>query len=110
MLDSTFVFRRFDQNPSSIVTARTGTLCSFAYGDFVRFSTPCSCHPGDPALAVSSNPHERVAAISGRAAAVAPASERNVLLETLPRAIAISLALNLSPQSVACDAILAVPF
>ena len=30
MLDSTFVLRRFDQKPSSMVTARTGTLCSFA--------------------------------------------------------------------------------
>jgi hypothetical protein len=33
MLDSTFVVRRFAQNPSSIVTVRTGTFRSFAYGE-----------------------------------------------------------------------------
>ncbi len=30
MLDSTFVWRRFDQKPGVIVTARTGTLFSLA--------------------------------------------------------------------------------
>ncbi|SRR6267154_2359531 len=43
MLRSTLIFCRFDQKPSSIVTARTGTECKFAYGEFVRFSTPWSC-------------------------------------------------------------------
>ena len=40
MLRSTLVLRRFDQNPSSIVTARTGTLCNFAYGEFAVLITP----------------------------------------------------------------------
>src|SRR5579872_1960248 len=44
MLLSTFVLRRFDQKPSSIVTARTGTECSFAYGEFAKLSTPWSRH------------------------------------------------------------------
>src|SRR5580692_3614316 len=44
MLLSTLVLRRFDQNPSSMVTARTGTLCNFAYGEFAKFRTPWSRH------------------------------------------------------------------
>src|SRR5947207_14893211 len=44
MLRSTLVLRRFDQNPGSMVTARTGTLCSLAKGELARLSTPWSCH------------------------------------------------------------------
>ena len=40
MLEATLVARRFAQKPSWIVTARTGTLRSFAYGEWARFSTP----------------------------------------------------------------------
>ena len=43
MLRSMFVFRRLDQKPSSIVTARTGTLCNFACGEFATLITPWSC-------------------------------------------------------------------
>src|ERR1700732_1191669 len=46
MLALTFVSRRGDQNPLSIVTACTGTLRSFAYGDFAKFKTPWSRHAG----------------------------------------------------------------
>src|SRR5882757_7063797 len=42
MLFSTLILRRLDQKPSVMVTARTGTLRSFAYGEFTRFSTPWS--------------------------------------------------------------------
>src|SRR5580658_1854494 len=38
--------RRAAQKPLSIVTVRTGTLCSLAYGEFARFRTPWSCHDG----------------------------------------------------------------
>src|SRR5713226_9243446 len=46
MLAFTFVSRRGDQNPASIVTACTGTLCSFAYGDLARFRIPWPRHCG----------------------------------------------------------------
>src|SRR6266481_704889 len=46
MLEFTFVSRRGDQKPDSIVTACTGTLRSFAYGDFVRFRTAWSRQAG----------------------------------------------------------------
>src|ERR1700682_1369432 len=46
MLAFTFVSRRGDQNPASIVTACTGTLCSFAYGEFARFRMPWSRQAG----------------------------------------------------------------
>src|SRR6266404_1961726 len=48
MLAFTLVSRRGDQNHASIVTAWTGTLCSFAYGDFARFRMPCSRQVGLP--------------------------------------------------------------
>src|SRR5216683_5585907 len=46
MLLVTLISRRGDQNPASIVTACTGTLCSFAYGDLARFRIPWSRHCG----------------------------------------------------------------
>src|SRR6266436_1503201 len=46
MLLVTLVSRRGDQNPVSIVTARTGTLCSFAYGDLAKFRIPWSRQGG----------------------------------------------------------------
>src|SRR6266567_1333788 len=59
MLRSTLVLRRFDQKPSSIVTARTGTQCNFAYGEFVRFNAPWSCQlSSSPAEAASKGPAE----------------------------------------------------
>src|SRR4029077_6847563 len=42
MLFATLVWRRAPQNPSVIVTACTGTLCSLAYGDLSTKSTPSS--------------------------------------------------------------------
>ena len=44
LYDSMLASRRADQKPVSMVTARTGTLWSLAYGDFARFRTPWSCH------------------------------------------------------------------
>src|SRR5450755_65600 len=58
ILLSTLVLRRFDQKPSSMVTARTGTLCSLAYGEFERFRTPWSRQgniEADPAATSSAN-------------------------------------------------------
>jgi hypothetical protein len=46
MLALTFVSRRGDQNPASIVTACTGTLCSFALGDLAKFRIPWSRQAG----------------------------------------------------------------
>src|ERR1700687_2555868 len=46
MLLVTLVSRRGDQNPVSIVTACTGTLCSFAYRDLAKFRTPWSRQAG----------------------------------------------------------------
>ena len=37
---STLVFLRCAQKPSVIVTAWTGMLCSLAWGELIRFSTP----------------------------------------------------------------------
>src|SRR6266446_5896890 len=50
----TFVSRRGDQNPASIVTACTGTLRSLAYGDFAKFRIPWSRQDGDAAGAAES--------------------------------------------------------
>src|SRR5450631_3734487 len=58
MLLATLVLRRFDQKPSSMVTARTGTVCSFAKGEFERFRTPWSCHgniEAEPAATSAAN-------------------------------------------------------
>src|SRR6266852_262155 len=46
ILAVTFVSRRGDQNPASIVTACTGTLRSFAYGDLAKFRIPWSRQAG----------------------------------------------------------------
>src|SRR4029077_2178450 len=46
MLLVTFVSRRGDQNPASIVTACTGTLRSFAYGDFAKLRIPSARQAG----------------------------------------------------------------
>src|ERR1700746_2699526 len=46
MLEFMLVSRRGDQNPASIVTACTGTLRSFAYGDLAKFRMPWSRQAG----------------------------------------------------------------
>src|SRR5215467_3454755 len=46
MLFSTLVSRRAPQKPEVIVTACTGTFRNLACGDFARFNTPWSFHPG----------------------------------------------------------------
>src|SRR5260370_27746139 len=46
MLLVTLVSRPDDQNPASMVTARTGTLCSFAYGHFAKLRIPWSRQAG----------------------------------------------------------------
>jgi len=45
MLLVTFVSRRGDQIPPQIITACTGTLRSFAYGDFAKLRIPCRARP-----------------------------------------------------------------
>src|SRR5271154_6158937 len=92
MLFSTLVLRRFDQKPSSIVTARTGTVWSFANGEFVRFSTPWSCHGriGDAVAPVSAaadedgvpSAKESAGLARKEAAVVVTAVERNRRRET----------------------------
>src|SRR5215813_2934139 len=86
MLLSTFVLRRFDQNPSSIVTARTGTECNFAYGEFARFRTPWSCQgscvESTPPAADFPSANASAGFVTYDAAAVAAAASMNLRRET----------------------------
>src|SRR5580692_11595751 len=50
MLALRLVFRRLDQNPSSITTARTGTGRSLAYGERAVSTTPAFFHTSGPAV------------------------------------------------------------
>src|SRR6266567_5086541 len=96
MLRSTLVFRRLDQKPSSIVTAWTGTLCNFAYGEFATLMTPWSCQairalvapPRSNAprtRAASPNANERAGVASTEAAEEVAAVEINCRREMCRR-------------------------
>src|ERR1700742_642287 len=88
MLLSTFVLRRLDQKPSSIVTARTGTEWSLAYGELLRFRTPWSrhgsCVESTPRGAAEGLPKANASAgfATYEAAAVAAAASINLRRET----------------------------
>src|SRR5580704_15822772 len=88
MLLSIFVLRRLDQKPSSIVTARTGTLCNFAYGELAKLRTPWSrhgsCVESTPPAAADDLPRANASAgfATYEAAAVAAAASINLRRET----------------------------
>src|SRR5579862_4783927 len=82
MLLSTFVVRRAPQNPAVIVTACTGILCSFAYGDLSKNSTPSSFQSALGALAPAcqvapSNPRAGTT-LTAAADTAAPTNSRRV--------------------------------
>src|SRR5690242_8323951 len=109
MLLVTFVSRRGDQNPASIVTACTGTLRSLAYGDFAKFRIPWSRQGGDAVSAAEScsrvprppaNPLNSFCAPgSMEIAEVDTAEATNFLREYFPFTIMARLPSQLSAQT-----------